>query len=205
MFICWALIIVYLLSPHYCSFNEPSLLFICWALIIVHFLSILIKLLWLSRPAVCVCAKVSTVMLIIRWLNYWKELIFQNDRWGCNIETQRYRAMHVCLHWENCLHFVYAPRCVSFFYAPNCINAPLKHLKKMHPAAFYFSCTYTNEISLRIIMKDYIITQTLINETALNCGFIVHLLSSHYCSFLEQIRNLKQFKAVSFSDIFSLR
>ena len=72
-------------------------------------------------------------------------------------------------HWENCLLFVYAPRCVSFFYAPICINAPQKvNLKKMHPAAFYFSYTYTNGISLRIIIKDYIITQTLINETALN-------------------------------------
>ena len=40
----------------------------------------------------------------------------------------------------------------------------------MHPAAFYFSCTYTNGISLRIIIKDYIITQTEINKTALNCG-----------------------------------
>ena len=72
-------------------------------------------------------------------------------------------------HWENCLHFVYAPRCVSFFYAPNCINAAQKvNLKEMHPVAFYFSCLYTNGISLRIIIKDYIITQTLINETALN-------------------------------------
>ena len=53
--------------------------------------------------------------------------------------------------------------------SPNCINVPQKvNLKKMHPAAFDFSCTYTNGISLRIIMKDYIITQTLINETALN-------------------------------------
>ena len=41
----------------------------------------------------------------------------------------------------------------------------------MHSAAFYFYCTYTNGISLRIIIKDYIITQTLINETAVNCGF----------------------------------
>ena len=32
-------------------------------------------------------------------------------------------------HWENCLHFMYAPRCVSFFYTPNCINEPQKHLK----------------------------------------------------------------------------
>ena len=63
----------------------------------------------------------------------------------------------------------YAPRCVSFFYAPNCINAPQKvNLKKMHPAAFYFSCTYTNGISLRTITKDFIATQNLINETALN-------------------------------------
>ena len=45
-------------------------------------------------------------------------------------------------HWENCLHFVYAPRCVSYFYAPNCINAAQKvNLKKMHPATFYVSCT----------------------------------------------------------------
>ena len=29
-------------------------------------------------------------------------------------------------HWENCLHFMHAPRYVSFFYAPNCINAPQK-------------------------------------------------------------------------------
>ena len=77
--------------------------------------------------------------------------------------------VYVYIHWENCLHFVYAPRCVSFFYTPNCINAPQKvNLKKMHSAAFYFSCTYTNGISLKIIIKDYIVTQTLINETALN-------------------------------------
>ena len=30
------------------------------------------------------------------------------------------------LHWENCLHFVYAPRCVSFFTHPTA----LMHLKK---------------------------------------------------------------------------
>ena len=65
--------------------------------------------------------------------------------------------------------FCVSPRCVSFFYAPNCINAPQKvNLKKMHPAAFYFSCPYTNGILLRIIIKDYIITQSLINEAALN-------------------------------------
>ena len=45
------------------------------------------------------------------------------------------------------------------------------NLKEMHAAAFYFSCTYRNGISQRIIIKDYIITQTLVNETALNCGF----------------------------------
>ena len=90
-------------------------------------------------------------------------------------EVSRYLRSVQCgcgkllLHWENCLHFVYVPRCVSFFYAPNCINASQKvNLKKMHPAAFYFSCTYTNGNSLRIIIKDYKITQSLINETALN-------------------------------------
>ena len=73
------------------------------------------------------------------------------------------------VHWENCLQFVDAPRCVSFFHAPNCINAPEKvNLKKIHPAAFYFPCPYTNGISLRIIIEDYIITQSLINETVLN-------------------------------------
>ena len=65
--------------------------------------------------------------------------------------------------------FCVCTRCVSFFYPPNCINAPEKmNLKEMHPAAFYFPCPYTNGISLRVIIKDYIITQTLINETALN-------------------------------------
>ena len=68
-------------------------------------------------------------------------------------------------------HFVYAPRCVSFFYSPDWINAPQKHLRQMHPTAFYFSCTYTNGISMRIIIKDFHLTQSLINETALNCGF----------------------------------
>ena len=45
-------------------------------------------------------------------------------------------------------------------------------IKKMHPAVYYFTCTYMHGISLRIIIEDDIITQTLINETTLNCGFI---------------------------------
>ena len=60
----------------------------------------------------------------------------------------------------------------------------------MHPAAFYFSCTYTNLISLRIIIKDYIITQSLINETAL----IVFAIANQK----------PQFKEGSYSDIFWL-
>ena len=67
------------------------------------------------------------------------------------------------------------------------------NLNKMHSAAFYFYCTYTNGISLRIIIKDYITTQTLINETALNCGFNL------VCNWKP-----KAAKAVSFSDIFWL-
>ena len=96
-------------------------------------------------------------------------------------------------HWENCLHFVYAPtRCLSFFYAPNCINAPqnVNH-KKMHPAVFYFSRAYTNGISLRIIIKDYITTQTLINETALNLPLSLFAIAT-------QSRNLKQFYSDNF-------
>ena len=34
----------------------------------------------------------------------------------------------------------------------------------MHPAAFHFSYTYKNGISLRIIIIDYIIEQTIINH-----------------------------------------
>ena len=45
------------------------------------------------------------------------------------------------------------------------INDLKNWIKQMHPAAFYFSCTYTYGISLRIIINDYIITQSLINET----------------------------------------
>ena len=41
--------------------------------------------------------------------------------------------------------FCVCTRCVSFFYPPNCINAFQKvNLNKMHPAAFYFFCKYTN-------------------------------------------------------------
>ena len=58
----------------------------------------------------------------------------------------------------------------------------------MHLAAFYFSCTYTNGISLRIIIKGFHITHTLINETAL-IGFAI-------------ANQKQQFKAVSFCDIF---
>ena len=59
----------------------------------------------------------------------------------------------------------------------------------MHPAAFYFYCTYTHGTSLRIIINDYIITQTLINETALNCGF--NWAKTQSC-------NLKQFHSLIF-------
>ena len=63
----------------------------------------------------------------------------------------------------------------------------------MHPAGFYFSCTYTHRISLRIIIKDYINTQTLINETAqLGLGLIGFAIANPK----------PKFKAVSFSDIF---
>ena len=77
----------------------------------------------------------------------------------CMMETYTERIACIsCMHLGACR-----------FYAPNCINAPQKvNLKKMHPAAYYFSCPYTNGISPRIIIKDYIITQSLINETALN-------------------------------------
>ena len=44
-------------------------------------------------------------------------------------------------------------------------------IKQILPAAFYFSYTYTHGISLRIFIKDYIITQALTNKTALNYGF----------------------------------
>ena len=62
----------------------------------------------------------------------------------------------------------------------------------MHPAAFYFSRSCTNGISLRIIIKDYIVSQTLINETALNVALIGFAIANPK----------PQFKAVSFSDIF---
>ena len=64
-----------------------------------------------------------------------------------------------------------------------------------HPTAFYFSCAYTNGISLRIILKDYTTTQTLINETVL-IGFAIanpkpqlkayySLIFFGYCSILK--------------------
>ena len=69
-----------------------------------------------------------------------------------NAYTERIACI-LCMHLGAC-----------FFYAPNCINALQKvNLKKMHPAAFHFPCPYTNGISLRIIIKDFIITQSLIN------------------------------------------
>ena len=91
----------------------------------------------------------------------------------------------------------------------------LMHLKKnhkeMHPAAFYFSYTYANGISLRIIIKDYIITQNLINETALNCSFNLVCnckpkpqFKALNCGF-NWVCNCKpkpQFISVSFSDVF---
>ena len=67
----------------------------------------------------------------------------------------------------------------------------------MHTAAFYFSCTYTNGISLRINIKNNIITQTLINETALNRGFLGLQLQT-------QSRSLKQFHSLIFFDYCSL-
>ena len=57
----------------------------------------------------------------------------------------------------------------------------------MHPAAFYFSCTYTDGISLRIVIEHYIITQALINETA----FIGFAIANPICNC-----NLKQFHSL---------
>ena len=54
--------------------------------------------------------------------------------------------------------------------------------------------TYTCGISLRIIIKDFTITQTLINEAALNWGF----------NWVWIANPKPKFKAVSFSDIFLL-
>ena len=68
----------------------------------------------------------------------------------------------------------------------------------MHPAAFYFSCTYTNGISLRIIIKDYIITQTLIIETALNCS------SNWVCNCKPKAAILKQFHSRIFFEYCSV-
>ena len=63
----------------------------------------------------------------------------------------------------------------------------------MHPAAFYFSCTYTHGISLRIIIKDSIITQTLKTQNRkFKSSFILRYfdycsvikISENYCSYL---------------------
>ena len=90
-------------------------------------------------------------------------------------------ACILCMHLGACRIFTHPTALMH-------LKKQKLNLKKMHPAAFSFSCTNTNGISQRIIIKDYIITQTLINETAL-IGF--------------RIANPKlQFKAVSFSDIF---
>ena len=64
----------------------------------------------------------------------------------------------------------------------------------MHPAVFYFSCTYTNGISLRIIIKDYIITQTLIK----NCCFNL------VCNCKPKAANLKQFHSLILFDYCSV-
>ena len=64
----------------------------------------------------------------------------------------------------------------------------------MHPAAFYFSCTYTIGISLRINIKNYIITQPLINETALNLSLQLQTPT----------RNLKQFHSLIYFDYCSV-
>ena len=85
---------------------------------------------------------------------------------GCKFTSVYNRGR--CAHWENCLHFVYALSACSFFNPPTA----LMHLKKWILCKCIqtdFFCTI--RISLRIIIKDYIITQTLINETALNRGF----------------------------------
>ena len=117
------------------------------------------RITWRHQCSATVCLKINVCMELV---SEFKALHFKTP---CTT-TLNISAVH---HWENCLQFLYAPRCVSFFYAPNCINAPKKvNLKKMHPTAFYFSCPYTNGITLRIIIKDHIITQSLINETALN-------------------------------------
>ena len=89
-------------------------------------------------------------------------------------------ACILCMHLGAC----------RFFMHPIALMHLKKNLKQMHPAAFYFSCTYTNWISLRIIIKDYIISHTLINQIVL-IGFAIAYPKP-------------QFKAVSFSDIFLL-
>ena len=86
-----------------------------------------------------------------------------------------------------------------FFTHPTALMKPQKvNLKKMHIAAFYFSCPYTNGISLRIIIKDYIITQSLINETALNLPLKLFL------QLQTQSRNLKQFPSLVLFDYCSV-
>ena len=66
----------------------------------------------------------------------------------------------------------------------------------MHPAAFYFSGTYTNGISLSIIIKDFHITQALI--------ILIKLLQFAALIGFVFANPKPQFKAVSFSDIFWL-
>ena len=59
----------------------------------------------------------------------------------------------------------------------------------MHLDPFYFSCTYNARTgSQRILIKDYIITHTLINEIAALIVFVI-------------ANPKQQFKVVSFSDI----
>ena len=92
-------------------------------------------------------------------------------------------------HWENSLHFLYAPWCVSFFYAPNCINASPKIIHKcIHAAAFYFSCTHAHWVSLRVIIKGSIITQTLQTKSRnFKSSFVLWYFD--YCSVLQISEN----------------
>ena len=81
----------------------------------------------------------------------WKKLNKMQFRyWGANncgykcIYTQIAHERAV-IHWDNHLHFVFAPGCLSFLYAVNCII--IHHQNHSQNAFYYFLLTHARNLT----------------------------------------------------------
>ena len=139
-----------------------------------------------------------TFIYTIKWHFYCElfqsvETFFNGLNTACRCCVYSIKSILLMFHWENSLHFDYAPSCVSFMHL-----TALMHLQNSFPNASSCLLLFLHTRSLRIIIKGSIITQTLQTQskgkvfyvqeppsgesTTTECGFNYQLLAVIYRS-----------------------